>query len=215
MTLHAPRETVVRLSTGGPATVVERQTVVRLSTAADETVVPDMAAIDRRRAAARLTVLDVLAEANMRSNTWYDALKPHAQTRPSTRRRLLAAIERLASRGQRRRRPDFLKPFVFAIEHMLRAELQADALARFLAANGGHACPAPRLGDGELPERLRAYAIYLATVECEVENATLARALGCKRQHVHQTRLKVEAMRDNAGVDALLDVIAQRLKGEP
>lgn len=177
------------------------KTVARLSTADAETVlrfdVPEMAEIDRRRAAAGITVKDLLAECRMRSATWYDALKPFAKTRVATRQRLLAALALLSRRLPARQKSDARLYLVRAIEHNLRTVILLTTLG------GGDAAP----------ELLRTFAIYLAAVECEVENAALARSLGCARQHIHQTRHKVEAMRDDPAVNALLDRVGAMLRG--
>lgn len=66
-----------------------------------------------------------------------------------------------------------------------------------------------------LGHRVPTLAIYLAAVEMQIENAELARALGCKRQNIHQLRRKVEGLRDDAAVDALLDTCAALMRGGP
>lgn len=52
--------------------------------------------------------------------------------------------------------------------------------------------------------RARRLAIYIVTVELEIPNADLARALGCSRQNVKQARDKVEDWRGDAAIDALI-----------
>lgn len=113
--------------------------------------------------------------------------------------RLFDALERIKAGAAPRRKPDETGALFRATQRVLATEnalTQLSAGARPIAE-----------------ERIASYAIYLLTVELEVENATLARALGCKRQHVHQTRARVEAWRDEPAVASLIERVAAMLRG--
>lgn len=61
--------------------------------------------------------------------------------------------------------------------------------------------------------RLNMMAIYITAVELQVENATLGRALGCTRQNIKKARDRVEDMREDPAIDALISGVTALVTG--
>lgn len=61
--------------------------------------------------------------------------------------------------------------------------------------------------------RINNMAIYLTTVELQVENADFARAVGVTREAVRKARNKVEDLRDDPAIDELLNTVTQQVRG--
>ncbi len=167
---------------------------------------PSWAAIERRRRALGVTHSRLLAESQIHRDSYFCGRAGRAITRGATLRRLWAALDRLEANSPRPLPPSVLAAFVAIARELFRHRLQKDErLAR--------ACRLPRSGLAAQNRRLQSLAIYLATVEFEVANATLARALGCERQNIHQLRAEIEELRDHPRVDRLFDQVAGRLRG--
>ena len=71
----------------------------------------------------------------------------------------------------------------------------------------------PQVPDWLIAARIQNMAIYITTVELEVENADFARAVGITRQAVHKARNKVEDLRDDPAIDELLARVTLQVRG--
>lgn len=171
---------------------------------------PTFAELDRRRREIGVSVSSMLDAAGVHNSAWWEGRAGKVATRDSTLRRLAVGLDRLAAGRDRMPAPRLIAAAVRACEEIIRQKVRSPAL--IVACNPNRA---PRGGNPRaLPaRRVRTLAIYVAAVELEIENADLARALGCARQNIKQLRDEVEDLRDDKRVDALLDRIAALLKG--
>lgn len=185
-----------------------------LSTAAAEawgdlsTVVASFADLERRRAARGISINAWLSASGVADHT-YRLAKAGGATRKATLAKLELGLERLQQEAGAARPPAVIALLVRAIELLLLSVIGRDR--RLMAA-----CDPARLRR-RLPQRvpagrLRLIAIYVATVELEVKNAELARALGIERQAVKQSRDKIHDLRDTPAFDALVEQVAAALK---
>lgn len=167
-----------------------------------------VAELDRRRCERGISLNRLLQAAGVEKNTWYLG-KAGGNTRADTIRRLDDALATLSVNGTKARPPAAIAALVRAIEHILLNEIGRDR--RLMAA-----CD-PRRRRRRLPERvpagrLRLIAVYVATVELEIKNAELARALGVERQAVKQSRDAIEELRHDKRFDALIDRVAAAVR---
>lgn len=174
---------------------------------------PTLAQIEVIRLARGISVRQMLNAAGVDAKTWYDGKAHHWATRSDTRARLMAALDQLMGTRAAARPPQLIAAFVQMTERLLGAEIgRSRRLANALCYHrprGKNAAPAVEA------KRIRRLAIYLTAVELVVENAELARALGCSRQNIKQARDDVHDLRDDhAAVDAMLDRVALLLKGD-
>lgn len=146
--------------------------------------------LTRERKAAGISLNKLLAEADVRPQTFYDGAKGASVTRPATLEALWKALERLRQK-QPQSPPSAILALLHATERLLEQRL----------ANCG--------------VRLRPLALYLLTVEVEIQNADVARALKFNRQYVTKVRTETEDLREkDSDVDDALDNIGRMLRGD-
>jgi len=163
----------------------------------------DFAALDRSRREANIPVDRLLQSAGVSYHTYYDGKAGRFATRQATMDKLWAAIERLRTGAAPP--PAAIRALLNAAEELLRARI---AKNKRLAA----VC----LSRSTTPAaRIRTLAIYLLTVEIEIDNADVGRAAGCSRQNVAKARDTIEALRDDgSALDRLMTQCATVLRGE-
>jgi hypothetical protein len=133
--------------------------------------------------------------------------------RGSTLRRMNAALNALAHSSPITRPPALIAAFVRSAELVIANEIGNDRklIAACAFARQRKRGRKPKSVE---PERIKRLAIYLTAVELQVENAELARAIGCSRQNVKQARDDIEELRDDGRIDALLDRCAALVTGK-
>lgn len=171
---------------------------------------PSYLEIERRRRAAGVSQARLVAAAGIGWRTWQRARAGHTELQRGTIYKLNRALERLAG-APAAPAPDIIAAFFRSATLAIEAEIGADA--ELIAATTVTRDNRQRDPREVAAGRLRRLAIYITTVELQVENVTLADAIGCSRQNVQQARGSVENLRDNPLVDQLLERCAAKLTG--
>jgi hypothetical protein len=143
-------------------------------------------------------------------NHWqtYRKARQGGHVRQSTLARYAAALEAFETE---RKEAGAHATLVHMIEALLQTKLASRSHSLIAALNPKKF--GRRHGQSLLGTRRRALAIYLAAIELEIGNSAIARALGCKRQNVHQIRATIEKLReDEPQVDVFLDQIGASLR---
>jgi len=169
------------------------------------------AAIERQRKAAGVSVMTMLGRAGVARSTWAAIRSGQAADHPRrqiTLQRLAATLDP-AWNWHVPMQPAALRAFVRVVEIVLAERINADvAVLAALGSQSSHG-QRPHVNAG----RLRAIALYVLAVEIEINNAELARAVGCTRQNVNQTRARIEGLREAAAADEFLDRFAADMRG--
>lgn len=175
------------------------------------TPTPTFGAINKKRADNGISVQALVRAADLDWRTWRLARKAKGnKTKPDTLVRINAALDRMIAGGPVKQPKNLIAAMIEALELIIKSELAGDAGLIGALAHARHRKDGAPL-DVE-PERIRRIAIYLAAVELEVQNADIARALGCRRQNIHQARDQVEELRNSKAVDAFLDRCANKVR---
>lgn len=163
--------------------------------------------IDRRRAEIGLTHEAFCQRARISFWTWRDLRRGAFAP---TRKMLVRLETALASEPPPAKPPAVIKSY-----HRLVMRMLAQALGRDPDAVAGVdlTVQRPQVPDWLEAARINNMAIYLTTVELEVENVAFARALGISREAVRKARARVEDLRDDPAIDALLTTITQQVRG--
>ncbi len=165
--------------------------------------------IDQARRAAGLSVLALCAASGVAYPTYWRAATGQGVARPSTLRRLRAGLTA----------PPQAKPPVnealtaYAYRGFLAAYAQAAGvdLEAVLASE-----PKRRANSNALwreAARLRALAVYSTAKKFDLRGARLAAAIGLTRQAVSLMFRRVEDMRDDPDIDALIERAGRMLSG--
>lgn len=165
-----------------------------------------VAAIDKQRRAAKLSHEQFCQRAGISYWTWRDHLRGRAQPNGATLQKYREALVNP---------PREPAPGVIAGAHRL-------AVVRLASAHGvaieqidaqDLSVQRPRNANWLLAARLNRMAIYILTVELQMENADVAAALGCTRQNVAQARDAVEEWRDEPTTQRLIAKVSLELAG--
>lgn len=195
----------------GAGTVLRQPCAARRGYSASSTVPqqpPDSRAlaINRARIAAGQSHEDLCRRAGVSVRNWYRVLR--GEQAPSDM--LLAALRRGLGEIAAAKPPAVIKSYHRLVMRLLAAAqgLDPDAV---VAAD--LSVQRPQVPAWLAAARVHNMAIYLTTVELEVENADFARALGISREAVRKARARVEDLREDPAIDALLTAITQQVRG--
>lgn len=169
-----------------------------------------VADLDDRRRALGIALHALLAAAGVGSRTW-DYLRAGA-TVPQRRTlvKLSRALDQLAGAAPPPApAPAVVAAFWRAAVLFLAHEVGADP-ARALG-DDGQSCPQDPAWLAA--SRARQLAFYLAHVELRVSHSALAVAVGTTKQRVHKAVNRVEDLRDDDAIDALLERTSAFLSG--
>jgi transcriptional regulator with XRE-family HTH domain len=168
-----------------------------------------ISAIERARVRAGLSHEELCRRAGIQARNWYQVRAGKHAPKARTLERLEAVLA--AAPGQAPARPaGVIKSF----HHLVMI-----ALARGLAFNvdtllaTDFSVQRPRNPQWLAAARINRMAMYLTAVELQVDNAELARALGCTRANVFAARRAVEDLRDDKAIDELLRQVTFELTG--
>jgi len=168
--------------------------------------------IERRRRRLGVSVARLCGVAGINEKSWWRGRRDGANLRVSTLQRLdrgLRAIERGALSPKKT--PFWRAFFGFAFA-MLAREQELDYAPPLLF---DFSVEKPNSPEWLKLARLRRIMIYLLTVEMQVPNADLARAIGCSRQNIKQARDAVEQWRDDPATELLLTRWGVFLREQP
>ena len=171
-------------------------------------------AIDRRRLALGLSHWQLCARAGVHPDTWKELRRQRRQPTFRTLRALQRALDDLETgEGVPRRTAATLFGFYRLIAQQV-ASSRGVAPADVVAALRDFAAEKPNSAAWLAIARVRRLAMYIVTVEFEIDNAALARAIGCSRQNIKQARDAVEDWRArDPEVAALIARIAALAEG--
>jgi len=173
-------------------------------------VAPSINEIDRRRAALGLSHSELCRLTRLDHNTWWSLRRGLSQPHKGTIKRLTEALD--GRRPPEPMGPAMVKTLYRLAVFSLAKERGENARAVLVIATD-FTSEKPRDPAWLAAATIRRLAMYLVTVEFEVTNADLARAIGCSRQNVHQARKSVEDMREqDAGLEAVLVEVAQSVR---
>lgn len=169
-------------------------------------------AIEARRERIGIAVRDLCSAAHVDPSTYWRVVRDHVTPQRRTLVKLSRALEQLAG-ARPTEAPPAPAPVVAAFWRaavlFLAHELGADP-ARALD-DGGQSCPQDPAW--LTASRARQLAFYLAHVEFGLSPSALAVAIGTSKQRVHKAVGRVEDLRDDTDLDALLDRAAAFLSG--
>jgi transcriptional regulator with XRE-family HTH domain len=185
-----------------PTTVVRQPCAPRPDNSCSSTVL----LIERRRKASGLTHSELCRRAGVDQRNWFNLLSGAHAALPATLRKLSRALD-----AQAPARP----PQILVAFHRVCLGLVADALGldRTTVLTTDFSVQRPALAGWLEAARARMIAIYITSVELEVDNAELARALGTTRQAIKKARDRIEDLRDDAAIDAAIEAVSQQVRG--
>lgn len=195
--LRAP-STVVRQPCFGATEYSSSSTVHRAD--------PRITRIERTRRERGISHDFLCRNANAAPRNWFRLVRGEQQPSDELIRRLEAALDMALPRQP----PAVIKSYHRLVMRALAQEkgLDPDAvLAVDLTRQR------PQVPAWLEAARINNMAIYLTTVELQVENADFARAVGVSREAVRKARNKVEDLRDDPAIDALLNKVTQQVRG--
>lgn len=173
---------------------------------ASSTVDPLIAAIDKKRAERNIPHDQFAQRAGISIWTWRDLRRGSHGPSPTTLRKLNAALEGQVAPPSP---PAVIKSYHRLVMRMLA---QAKGLDPDAVAAVDLSTQRPQVPAWLEAARINNMAIYLTTVELQVENADFARALGISREAVRKARNKVEDLRDDPAIDELLTRMRQQVR---
>ena len=165
---------------------------------------------DQKRVSLGIPLHQLLLEAHVSRPTWYRVRSGEVTPQRRTLVKLSRALDRLAGAPvEEEPALPMVAAFWRAAVWFLAHELGADP-ARALD-DAGQSCPQDP--DWLKASRARQLAFYLAHTELSVSHSTLAAAVGTSKQRVHKAVMRVEDLRDELDLDALLDRASATLAG--
>lgn len=156
-----------------------------------------MVAINVRRLAAGLTHQELCKHAGVDLNSWHRLRRGEHAPKNET----IQKFDNALKNGPSPKPPQLIASYHRLVMVMIAAELNFP-LATLLATD--FTAERPQVQEWLEAARIRAMAIYITTVELEVKNADMARALNVTREAIRKARNRVEDMRDDNAIDALL-----------
>lgn len=191
-----------------PRTVLRQPCARRREDSASSTVRADtrVAAIDRARLRAGMSHEELCRAARAGLRNWFRLRR--GDHRPSEA--LLARLEAAVAGAVPAPRPALVRSYHRLVMRLLAAAqgLDPDAVAAVDLS-----VQRPMVQEWLRAARIHNMAIYLTTVELEVSNLELGRALGLSREAVRKARNRIEDLRDDPEVDALLARATQQARG--
>jgi hypothetical protein len=170
--------------------------------------------LDARRRKAKISVQDLCADAGIHANTYRFGLEGHAATSPRVMTKLKRSLDRLAAGEE----PDIRRTMCMALVRFLTwhvAGLVGVDPDQVLACDFSHERPTDKVW--LQAARIRRCAVYLLVEgpRLRVGAATVAAAIGQKRQAVHKAVAAIETERDrDPEFDALMRSLMLQLTGE-
>jgi transcriptional regulator with XRE-family HTH domain len=172
--------------------------------------------IDDRRSATGLSHMQMCQRAGISEDTWLRLRRGDHPPRPSTLRKLRAALRAKSDQANTRAavHGQFIELVATAFVGVL-AIVCAIKRKNFLNINRLLARPGEQTADPlwRKASDLRAVAMYLLSIACNVPQAVIARAVGLTPAAVSLALTKIEARRDDARFDAELARIEQIIRG--
>lgn len=175
-----------------------------LSTNPPETKRPALSieGIEARRKKIGLSKRRLLVRAGLDQSSWWRGRRDGAKVKAGTLERLDRALRDFENGMSSVKTPPLWRAFFGFAFAIIAREQQLDYE---LAALFDFSAEKPNDPKWLKLARLRRIVIYLVTVEAQVPNAALARAIGCSRQNVKQARDTVELWRDDPATENLLE----------
>ena len=168
--------------------------------------------IDHRRVLAGVSLSALLIAAGVGRRTWERLRAGHVTPQRRTLVKLSRALDLLAGTAPAPApAPKVVAAFYRAAALFLAHELGADPAQ--VLADEGQSCPQDPAW--LRASRARQAAFYLAHVELGVTHSALAAAVGTTKQRVHKAVNRIEDLRDDEGLDALLERASAFLSGRP
>lgn len=175
------------------------------STAVGAAIDPRLATINERRKAAGLSHDALCRSAGINLRNYYSALA--GRHRPT--QDLLDRLEQAIGHERQARPPQIIRSYLHFVTRLVATAqgLDADEIsATDFAMQRPHG-----------PARMRAIrarmiATYIVAVELEIGNVDLAGVLGQSRQAVKKARDRVEDLRDDPTIDAVIVRVSRELK---
>ncbi|MFG1300338.1 hypothetical protein V5F49_11145 [Xanthobacter sp. V3C-3] len=169
-----------------------------------------VAGVEARRATLGIDLGELCRAASVNPVTYWRALTERVTPQRRTLVKLARALDQLAGTAPPPPpAPAVVAAFWRAAVLYLAHEVGADP-ARALG-DDGQSCP---LDPAWLAaSRARQLAFYLAHVELSVSHSAIAAAVGTTKQRVHKAVNRVEDLRDDAAIDALLERASAFLSG--
>jgi hypothetical protein len=170
--------------------------------------------LDARRRKAKISVQDLCADAGIHANTYRFGLEGHAATSPRVMTKLKRSLDRLAAGAE----PDMQRTLCMALVRFLTwhvSRLVGVDPTQVLACDFSHERPTDRVW--LQAARIRRCAVYLLVEgpSLRVGAATVAAAIGQKRQAVHKAVAAIETERErDPEFDALMRSLMLQLTGE-
>lgn len=155
--------------------------------------------IERARKERGISQGEFLRRANVHHSTW-QALLRGSRPRHDTLKRLEAALDAAVVVRS--------VPVIVALYRLIMVQLAARHGIAETDALTLKFCAGSQIENLRLAVRLRQAAIYVLTVELEIPNAELGRAIGCTRQNIKKARMTVEDRRES---DTELDALIARI----
>lgn len=193
-----------------PSTVLRQPCAQRAEYSASSTVThkPDsrVVAINKARIEAGFSHEQLCIRAQVSVRNWYRLLK--GEQEPSAQ--VLGSLRKGLGEFTTAKPPQVIASYHRLVMMMLANELQFDVVALLQT---DFSVQRPHVAQWLAAARIRNLAIYLTTVELEVENVEFARALGLSREAVRKARNKVEDLREDPATDDLLNRVAMMVRG--
>ncbi|GLI25622.1 hypothetical protein GGQ86_000391 [Xanthobacter flavus] len=169
-----------------------------------------IADLDDRRRTLGIALHALLSAAGVAARTWDYLRAGHVTPQRRTLVKLSRALDRLAGTAPAPApAPKVVAAFYRAAALFLAHELGADP--RLVLGDEGQSCPQDPAW--LRASRARQAAFYLAHVELGVTHSALAVAVGTTKQRVHKAVNRIEDLRDDEGLDALLERTSAFLSG--
>lgn len=169
-----------------------------------------VAGVEAKRSALGIDLGELCRTASVNPVTYWRALTKRVTPQRRTLVKLSRALDRLAGAAPPTPpAPKVIAAFYRAAALFLARELGADP--KLVLGDEGQSCPQDPAW--LRASRARQAAFYLAHVELGVTHSALAVAVGTTKQRVHKAVNRIEDLRDDEGLDALLERTSAFLSG--
>lgn len=169
-----------------------------------------VAGVEAKRSALGIDLGELCRAASVNPVTYWRALTQRVTPQRRTLVKLSRALDRLAGTAPAPApAPKVIAAFYRAAALFLAHELGADP--GLVLGDEGQSCPQDPAW--LRASRARQAAFYLAHVELGVTHSALAVAVGTTKQRVHKAVNRIEDLRDDEGLDALLERTSAFLSG--
>lgn len=192
-----------------PSTVLRQPCAARAEYSASSTVLhkPDsrVVAINKARITAGLSHEGLCSRSQVSVRNWYRLVRGEQEPSDLVLGRLRKGLGEFTTA-----KPPAVIQSYHRLVMILIATEQKFSVAALLATD--FSVQRPQVPEWLQAARIHNMAVYVTTVELEVENAEFARALGISREAVRKARNKVEDLRDDPVIDELLSRVRQQVR---